>query len=255
VFALVPPRYEEREPRFLTWGEVELLASHCSEGRLVVFVALTGMRQGEIFALRRSDVDLAARRARVERSSRAGVVTRTKTGRKRVVHLALAAAEAAAEEIAAKKCGPIELVFPSPTGGMWRKDNFMSRVFRPAVRRAGLDGLTFHDLRHTAASLMIAAGVPPMVVAEQLGHRDARLVLQRYGHLYPGATAQAARALDAFLLDSAVGQAWGEARAPLSPEDEMPASDEWSVRESNPRPPACKAGALPAELTPLRSEL
>ena len=126
----------------------------------------------------------------------------------------------------------------------------MSRVFRPAVRRAGLDGLTFHDLRHTAASLLIAAGVPPMVVAEQLGHRDARLVLQRYGHLYPGATAQAALALDAFLLDSAVGQAWGEARGPLEREADLPANEEWSVRESNPRPPACKAGALPAELTP-----
>jgi hypothetical protein len=89
-----------------------------------------------------------------------------------------------------------------------------------------------------------------MVVAEQLGHRDARLVLQRYGHLYPGATAQAARALDAFLLDSAVGQAWGEARGPLGLGDDSPADSEWSVRDLNPRPPACKAGALPAELTP-----
>ena len=42
VFALLPPRHEEREPRFLTWVEVEALASHCSEGRLVVFAALTG---------------------------------------------------------------------------------------------------------------------------------------------------------------------------------------------------------------------
>ena len=252
VFSLSPPRHDEREPRFLTWNEVEALASHCSEGRLIVFAALTGLRQGEVFALRRGDVDLPQRIARVERSSRAGVVTRTKTGRKRVVHLPLAATEAASEQIAARDGGPFGLVFPSPSGGVWRKDNFMSRVYRPAVRRAALDGLTFHDLRHTAASLMIAASVPPMVVAEQLGHRDARLVLQRYGHLYPGATAQAARALDAFLLDSAVGQAWGEARGPLGHDDDSPANNQWSVRDLNPRPPACKAGALPAELTPRR---
>ena len=86
----------------------------------------------------------------------------------------------------------MDLVFPSPTGAMWRKDNFMARVFRPAVRRAELDGLTFHDLRHSYASLMVASGASPHVIAEQLGHRDARLVLQRYGHLYPGASRQAA---------------------------------------------------------------
>jgi hypothetical protein len=47
-----------------------------------------------------------------------------------------------------------------------------------------------------------------MIAAEQLGHADARLFFKATGHLYPGA--QAARALAAFLLDSAVGQAWGE---------------------------------------------
>ena len=46
----------------------------------------------------------------------------------------------------------------------------MARVFRPAVRRAELDGITFHDLRHTYASLMVAAGATPHVIAEQLGH-------------------------------------------------------------------------------------
>jgi integrase len=94
----------------------------------------------------------------------------------------------------------VDLLFPSPQGGIWRKDNFMARVFRPAVRRAALKGLTFHDLRHTYASLMVAAGVSAQVIADQLGHSDARLVLQRYGHLYPGASERAALALDAYLL-------------------------------------------------------
>jgi Phage integrase family len=92
---------------------------------------------------------------------------------------------------------------------MWRKDNFMARIFRPAVRRAELDGLTFHDLRHTYASLMVASGVSPHVIAEQLGHADARLVLQRYGHLYPGASRQATLALDLYLEAESVGHTWG----------------------------------------------
>jgi len=103
------------------------------------------------------------------------------------------------------------LVFPAPLGSIWQKDNFMSRIFRPAVRRAALDGLTFHDLRHTCASLMIAAGANPLEVAAQLGHKDARLVLQRYGHLYPGASAGAAKRLDAVTSGAGVGEAWGEA--------------------------------------------
>jgi integrase len=102
------------------------------------------------------------------------------------VHLTVVAADLAAEQLAARDGGRFEHIFPSPTGTMWRKDNFMARVFRPAVRRAGLEGLTFHDL---PAYLRVAdgrGGVTPHLIAEQLGHRDARLVLLRYGHLYPG---------------------------------------------------------------------
>jgi integrase len=173
IFGLRPPRYEEREPRFLSWPEVERLASYCSEGRLVTFAALTGLRQGEVFALGRSAVDAPARIVRVEGSARAGAIGKTKTGRKRAVHLTVAAAALLAEQLTARDGGPLDLVFPSPRGAMWRKDNFMPRVFSPAVRRAELDELTFHDLRHTYASLMVAAGAPH-VIAEQLGHRDAR---------------------------------------------------------------------------------
>jgi Phage integrase family len=94
----------------------------------------------------------------------------------------------------------------SPRGAMWDEGNFRERVFDPAKKRAELDEMIFHDLRHTYASLLIAANVQPMVVAEQLGHTDARLVLQRYGHLYPGAAAQAAMALDLYLRAATVGR-------------------------------------------------
>jgi integrase len=231
IFGLRPPRHEEREPRFLSWSEVERLASYCTEGRLVAFAALTGLRQGEVFAVRRSAVDLPNRVIRVEGSARGGATSKTKTGRKRVVALTVAAAELIAEQIVTRHGGPLDLVFPSPTGAMWRKDNFMARVFRPAVRRAELDGLTFHDLRHTYASLMVASGASPHVIAEQLGHRDARLVLQRYGHLYPGASRQAAVDLDLYLQAVGVGQAWGGGGCGDEPSEEGPANEDGAYRD------------------------
>jgi len=107
IFGLRPPRHEEREPRFLSWPEVERLASYCTEGRLVAFTALSGLRQGEVFALRRSAVDLPNRIVRVEGSARAGAITKTKTGRKRVVDLTAAAVDLLAEQLAAQDGGTI----------------------------------------------------------------------------------------------------------------------------------------------------
>jgi integrase len=89
----------------------------------------------------------------------------------------------------------------------------MNRVFKPAARAAGIPELTFHDLRHTGASLMIAAGCNVKVIAEQMGHADGgALVLRRYGHLYKGARKQAAIALETHVFaaskDSGVGCMW-----------------------------------------------
>jgi integrase len=117
------------------------------------------------------------------------------------------------EQLLARRPGT-PLVFPAPRDGMWRRDNFMGRVFRRAAVRAQLGerheggrytGVTFHDLRHTFASLMIAAGANPLQIAEALGHTDrngqpdATLVWRRYGHLYAGSSKQAAAALGRYV--------------------------------------------------------
>ena len=91
----------------------------------------------------------------------------------------------------------------------------MYRVFKPAARAARMPELTFHDLRHTGASLMIAAGCHVKVIAEQMGHSDGgALILKRYGHLYKGARRQAAVALESHVFkacrDSAVRRTYGE---------------------------------------------
>ena len=62
---------------------------------------------------------------------------------------------------------------------------FRARIWRPATRNAGLDGLRIHDLRHTAVALWIAAGANPKEVAARAGHTSVSFTLDRYGHLYP----------------------------------------------------------------------
>jgi integrase len=70
-------------------------------------------------------------------------------------------------------------------------------MFRPAVKRANLDVLTFHDLRHGFVSMMAQAGVHPIVIARLVGHADGgALLVRRYRHLFPDETRQAMAAFD-----------------------------------------------------------
>ena len=212
VFRIRPPKQEEREPHFLTWPQVEDLSSLCVEGRLIVLACLSGLRQGELFALRDREVDLDAGVVLVTRAAYKGQAARPKTRNSvRRAYLSSLARQTLREQLLAREPNREGLVFPSPAGGIWQRNNFMARVFRPAVRGAELDGLTFHDLRHTCASLLISTGANPLEVAAQLGHKDARLVFQRYGHLYPGAAERAVQRLDALTSGAGVGEAWGGA--------------------------------------------
>ena len=72
----------------------------------------------------------------------------------------------------------------------------MARIFRPAVRRAELAPLRFHDLRHTYAALMVAADAHPKLLQAQLGHSSINVTLNTYGHLFPGAFTDVGDALD-----------------------------------------------------------
>ena len=77
-----------------------------------------------------------------------------------------------------------DLVFTSPDGHVLRNTNFRHRVFDPAARQAGLPGLTPHELRHTAASLAVAAGANIKAVQQMLGHASAAMTLDVYAGLF-----------------------------------------------------------------------
>ena len=82
---------------------------------------------------------------------------------------------------------PDDLVFTMPAGSMLRLPNWRRAVFLSARGRACISPrFRIHDLRHTAASLMIQAGYPPKMLQEILGHASITTTLDLYGHLYPG---------------------------------------------------------------------
>jgi hypothetical protein len=82
--------------------------------------------------------------------------------------------------------------------------NFVRREFRPALRRAGLPMVRFHDLRHSFSSLLIAEGLAPKLISEQLGHASIAITMDRYGHLFDQSYADASEAIErAFELPSA----------------------------------------------------
>ena len=95
-------------------------------------------------------------------------------------------------------------MFRSPEGGPLRHGNFMSRHYHPAVERLvangafpeELQGLRFHDLRHTAATLMLSKGVHPKIVSEMLGHGDVAFTLTVYSHVLKGMQKGATQAID-----------------------------------------------------------
>lgn len=79
----------------------------------------------------------------------------------------------------------LNLVFPNSNGNYQSADNLAKRRFLPALSRAGIDKIRFHDLRHTYASLLLANGAPMKYVQHQLGHSSITMTMDLYTHLLP----------------------------------------------------------------------
>jgi integrase len=92
------------------------------------------------------------------------------------------------------KAGPL---FVDELGGFLPKSNVTRRSFRSIIKRAKVPSIRFHDLRHSAASLLLASGVNPVVIKERLGHERVETTLAIYSHLMPSAQEQAAARMDA----------------------------------------------------------
>lgn len=150
-------------------------------------------------ALKVSSVDPLRRRITVSESAtevRGRLVFGTpKSHRTRTVVMPSWLAERIGQRLDGRKPG--DLVATAPHGGPLRASNFRRYVWSPAVETAGIEpGLRMHDLRHTAASLMISSGASIKAVQRQLGHASAAMALDLYGHLYDDDLEALADALD-----------------------------------------------------------
>ncbi len=177
---------------FLTYDEAERLAKATApDWRAMVQVALrTGMRRGELLALRWQDVDLSAGRLVVRQNAVDGIIGTPKSGKAREIPLSKATVAVFQEHRHLR--GP--LVFCDRDGSLISH----KRVQRPlthACQRAGLRHLGWHVLRHTFASHLAMRGAPLKVIQEMLGHANVQMTM-RYAHLAPEVARDAIQLLD-----------------------------------------------------------
>ncbi|MGD9795247.1 MAG: tyrosine-type recombinase/integrase [Acidimicrobiia bacterium] len=205
-----PPRYRRGERQVDGYPEY---------GLFVRFAAFTGLRAGELVALRVKDVRMLQRRVYVHQSASEAYgqlqIVATKTYERRSVPIPKSLIDDLARNIAG--LGQDEFVWQSPQGGPFRYSNWMKRHFKPAVERsAAPDTTRFHDLRHTYAAMLIGQGAHPRAIMERMGHSTITVTLDNYGHLFPKLDEALDDALDSVYQASAIGAATPlDARAPV----------------------------------------
>ncbi len=189
--------------RFLTPAQVQDLADEIPKPhrRLILMLAYTGIRQGELTALRRRRINLLRREIVIAESATdvrgKKVFGETKNRQARTIAIPRFLAALLAQRLETVPADPDALVFTSTANTPMDWTNFRNRVWTPAVERANLSPLRMHDLRHTAVSMLIAQGCQAKLIQEHLGHSSITVTMDRYGHLYPEARTEVSDALDA----------------------------------------------------------
>lgn len=208
------PAARQREMNFLTAEQVRQLFQCADEGstyypvyHLAVF---TGLRRGELLALRWEDVDLDGRTASIRRA-----LTETYDGKlivqppkTRTGNRTIALSKEATRLLRRQRIqqterrlqlGPAwedaDLIITTEDGRAVNPAN-LHRHFKKTLKQAGLPRIRFHDLRHTHATLMLQQGEHPKVVSERLGHNNIQITLDTYSHALPNLQAEAVDRLD-----------------------------------------------------------
>ncbi|WP_099022642.1 tyrosine-type recombinase/integrase [Mycolicibacterium palauense] len=206
------PRKTAKRRVYLSAEDVHRLADESGEHRaLVLTLAYTGVRWGEAVALRVRDVEFLRRRLNVhENAVQLGVdhaVGTTKGRKSRSVPVPTFVLDELSAQC--KDKGPADLVFgsdgeylprPKSTGG-W---------FAGAVKRAKVQSITPHDLRHTCASLSISAGVNVLALQRMLGHTSAKVTLDTYADLFDDDLDAVAVTLHSRYSRKSVGKTWAQ---------------------------------------------
>jgi integrase len=190
------------------------MMGHAHEDALgaLMVAAVTGVRRGELFALRWADIDFARRTIRVDEQNDGGRVTdgaKTEAGERFVPMFEAARKALLARKLASRYGRPQDLVFCTTVGTPIDPGNFARREYKRAQQQAGLGEWVvkngtrrwaaryrFHDLRHYAVSALIEQGADIKLLQRIAGHANASVTLDVYGHLMTDRITEAATMYD-----------------------------------------------------------
>jgi len=210
---VIPPKVPFREMETFNESQVTSMLIAAKGNRFQALYQLavtTGMRQMELLGLKWSDIDWSRQTLRVERQlirpDGEGIKfshPKTKYGRREIAlgpqtidvlrdHFQRQLIE---KDIASENWIEQGLVFTNSFGGPLHPRNLL-RDFKTFLKNVGLPMIRFHDLRHTAASLMLNHGIPLIIASRRLGHARPSITLDMYGHMIPNMQVEAAEKLD-----------------------------------------------------------
>ena len=182
-----PKMPKAKEMKFLEADQIDRLAQVIDplHRTWLYTMAYTGMRWSEAAGLNKEHVDTLRRTINVkqQRVEVAGVATveTPKTDHSvRVIPIPRWLADMLAAQMDGKSDG--DPVFTTASGTHLRPADFHANTWRPALKRAGLEGVRIHDLRHSHVAMLLAQGEDPVTISERLGHHAPSFTLDRYGH-------------------------------------------------------------------------
>lgn len=216
--ATIPPKPKKKEMAFFDEDQVQLflIVAQANQPRFFPLYRLavtTGMRQGELLGLKWDDVDWVRRDIHVRRQVRTlpsgGLelaIPKTMAGKRKITidvetlnilktHQRLQIQRAYDK---GSSWNENNLVFPNTVGNPMWSQRIIS-AFMKILNDAGLPKIRFHDLRHTAASLMLNNGIPVLAVSQRLGHARPSITLDIYGHLIPSQQEAAAELISSLV--------------------------------------------------------
>ncbi|MBU4179288.1 MAG: site-specific integrase, partial [Actinobacteria bacterium] len=183
------PRGPQKEMDYLTPREVRRFLDEASPDYYPLFATavFAGARQGEILALRWCDIDFTRSTIFIRRAyhPRYGFGEPKTKNAKRAIVISPQLVSVLSDHKKHRGGGPDEIVFQNGSGKPVNASNMVRREFLPALERAGLRRIRFHDLRHTYAALMISLGENIKFIQKQMGHASLKTTMDTYGHLLP----------------------------------------------------------------------
>jgi integrase len=219
--AVIRPKLIKKEMKTLTDIKVRTLLLAVRGNRfeaLYLLAVTTGLREGELLGLKWPDLDWVTRHLSIQRQlqrlSEQGLVfsePKSASGR-RVIVVGTATVEKLREHYQRQQWERLaagdrwvenDLIFPTTIGtpSDWRN---LVRNFKDLLRASNLPDKRFHDMRHTAATLMLQQGIHPKVVQERLGHSQISMTLDTYSHVLPHMQEEAAEKIDELIIPVAV---------------------------------------------------